>query len=99
MKRTISRLSLSLLVMTTACGDESGSDGPLRCQYEQAKTACNGSTYGAYTSRCLDVDDPKEGLTPSGWCNIVIADTRECAGSCCVRYRFRNAVGSYGKCP
>jgi len=94
---------LALLGLLAGCGldlsEGSGSKGPLKCEYEQSRTSCSGYGYGPWEQRCLDIEYPKDGLTADGWCDIVVSDSSECASSCCVSYRFRNAVGSKGRCP
>jgi hypothetical protein len=96
--RAVSVVWVSMLFVGCA-SDSGGSSSGLRCDYEVSSTGCNDSSYGAFASKCLSVDNPKDGLTPSGWCALATGDTSECAGGCCKKYKFRNAVGSTGTCP
>lgn len=84
-------------VFIGGCGEESDY-GPLTCVYEESSTGCSGSGYGPWEEKCFDIDNPREDLTPETWCDAVVSDTTECASSCCVSFRFRNAVGYRGTC-
>jgi hypothetical protein len=93
-------VSLLVLGLLVACGggDEEEDGGPISCSYEQRSTGCSGTGFGDWEDRCLTVDDPREGLTPSEWCDIATGDTTECAGGCCKEYEFRSQDGFYGSC-
>jgi hypothetical protein len=90
--------ALALLMLAGCGGASSKGDGPSGCRYEVQSTGCNNSTYGAWEKRCTDDEEPSRDLTQSELCALAVSDTSECAGGCCVRFRFRNAVGFSGTC-
>jgi len=87
-----------VVAVATACGGTESPNRPLSCTYEQRSTSCSSSSFGAWKKKCLDLDDPRDGLTPSQWCRTATAKTTACAAGCCLRFQFRNAVGHYGLC-
>jgi len=89
---------VALWVASAVACSGSEEDGPLACVYERSSTSCSGSGFGPYEEECLDVQYPKDGLTPDGWCDIITSDSSECASSCCLSYRYRNPRGEYGTC-
>lgn len=94
MHSSVTRVGLLLLVLT-ACEEPYG---PLACDYEVRATSCSDSSFGPWESDCLDVLEPRDDLTPEGWCDLITDDTIECGGGCCLSFQYREAEGRRGTC-
>ncbi|MEM6926690.1 MAG: hypothetical protein AAF602_07180 [Myxococcota bacterium] len=94
------RLGILLALLgTVGCEVGSTEDG-VYCAYEERRTeGCNSGTFEDWEATCLDLADPRDDLTPDGWCDLIAGDTTECQGGCCVTFEVRNTSGGFGLCP
>lgn len=101
MKRLIFVMIAAAFVLAACSSDESGT-GTFHCSFEESKTSgCGGSSFGPFIAGCSTVDfELREGLTRESFCaQAYPASDIECAGGCCVQFRFQNVVAGDGPCP
>ncbi len=85
--------------LMAGCGEDGG--GIYCCSYESRSTACGGSGWKPWkaTNYQFNIDDYKEGWSPTRVCDKFTGSDTECGGSCCINVQYRGNNLAEGACP
>lgn len=89
----------AMLLLTSACGDESG--GVYCCTFESRYSACGGGDYTTWEMEYYEfnLDDYVEGWDAQRVCDKFDGNDTACSATCCIYTEDRLMSVSAGGCP